>query len=101
MEWLVLLLVVPAILVPIVLLYGFAGCEFEPRQALGVPDVTATPKNVDHITVSWQNNEANFEVTGYRFVRKKGADIERDNEVAGAVTKVEDTGLSSVNRLHL
>src|SRR5262249_25626549 len=29
-EWLILLLLVPAIVVPVVLLIGFAGCSFDP-----------------------------------------------------------------------
>ena len=96
MEWLVLLLVVPGILVPIVLLYGFAGCKFTPpAPALSAPVVTATPKNVDRITVSWQNTETEFMVTGYQFVRKLGDAIQRDEEVDASVTEVEDTGLTA------
>ena len=33
-EWLILSLLVPAIVVPVVLLAGFAGCSFDPRGAL-------------------------------------------------------------------
>jgi fibronectin type III domain protein len=96
MEWLVLLLVAPAVLVPIVLLYGFAGCKFTPpRPGPSVPVVTATPKNVDRITVSWQNTETEFMVTGYHFVRKLGDAIEKDDEVDASVTEVEDTGLTA------
>jgi hypothetical protein len=35
-EWLLLLLLVPAIVVPVVLLVGFAGCHFEPGSAPGL-----------------------------------------------------------------
>jgi hypothetical protein len=92
MDWLLLFLVVPAILVPMVLLYGFAGCSFEPRRAISPPVVTATAKNVDHIDVSWQNTGT---VTGYRFVRKKGTAVERSEEVEASVTSDEDTGLEA------
>jgi hypothetical protein len=95
MEWLVLLALVPAILVPVVLLYGFAGCKFEPRRAISPPTVTAIAKNVDHITVSWQNTDTTAVVTGYQFVRKKGTAIERDEEVGALVTQIEDTGLGA------
>src|SRR5262245_132926 len=43
MEWLILLLLVPAIVVPVVVLFGFAGC----RQILGIEDpilVVAEPR---------------------------------------------------------
>ena len=44
-EWLLLLLLVPAIVVPVVLLFGFAGCRFEPGRAPpDGPILTATPK---------------------------------------------------------
>jgi hypothetical protein len=96
MEWLVLFLVVPAILVPIVLLYGFAGCGFKARNITpGVPVVTATSKNVDRITVSFENTEMELDLTGFRFVRKKGTVIEREEEVEETVTEVEDTGLTA------
>jgi len=93
MEWLILLLLVPAILVPIVLLCGFAGCSFSHGLVPGPPDaptVTATPKNVDHITVSWQNTDPG-PVVGYRFVRTGGTLPPRDENVDASITTVEDT----------
>jgi hypothetical protein len=39
-EWLILLLVVPAIVVPTVLLVGFTGCDFEHGAAPALPDTT-------------------------------------------------------------
>jgi len=102
MEWLILLLLVPAILVPIVLLCGFAGCSFSHGLTPDPPDpdpplpptVTATTKNVDHITVSWQNTDPNI-VLEYRFVRMKGTVIQRDETVNASITIVEDTGLEA------
>ena len=31
MEWVILVLVVPVILIPVVLLFGFAGCSYDPQ----------------------------------------------------------------------
>jgi hypothetical protein len=101
MEWLILLLLAPAIVVPVVLLFGFAGCSFSapigggddpPPPAVTPPTVTAEPKNVDHITVSWQNTDPN-PATQYRFVRIKGTVTEKDSNLAASPTTVEDTGL--------
>jgi hypothetical protein len=101
MEWLILLLLVPAILVPVVFLCGFAGCKFDPREAdpdpplpVTPPTVQADPKNVDHITVSWQNTDPRPALK-YHFVRIKGTVTETDTEVDGSITTVDDTGLDA------
>jgi len=59
MEWPVLLLMAPAVVIPVVLLFGFAGC----RQILGLEDpvlVVADPKfprvesiGLNHIRIAW------------------------------------------------
>lgn len=59
MEWLLLFLIVPAVVIPVVLLFGFAGC----RQILGIEDpvlAVADPKfprvesiGLNHITIAW------------------------------------------------
>jgi hypothetical protein len=103
MEWLILLLLVPAILVPVVLLCGFAGCKFDPRPVDTDPDPTtiispavqANPRNVDHIIVTWQNADPNHPALKYRFVRIKGTVTETDVEVDASVTTVDDTGLDA------
>lgn len=58
MAWLILLLLIPLIVVPVVLLWGFAGCKFEPSAA--DPPQFAAPTNLqavdieaDSITLSW------------------------------------------------
>jgi hypothetical protein len=51
MEWLTLLLLVPAIVLPMVLLFGFAGCSFEavPREVVFEQTFAATFTNVDDL----------------------------------------------------
>jgi hypothetical protein len=103
MEWLILLFLAPAIVVPVVLLFGFAGCSYSPVRVDPDPDpplpvtpptVTADPKNVDHITVTWQNTDPR-PATKYRFVRIKGAVTEVDLQKDASITSVEDTGLDA------
>src|SRR5262245_50120761 len=64
-EWLILLLVVPAIVVPVVLLAGFAGCGPDwqgftvARPTPGFPDpiiISAEGKSACCITLNWTNN---------------------------------------------
>jgi hypothetical protein len=68
MEWVILLLIVPAIVVPVVLLLGFAGCDV----LLGLDEVTPGPPLIlsvtgtgaTTITVVWKYDDAtaNFQV---------------------------------------
>jgi hypothetical protein len=61
MEWLTLLLLIPAIVIPLVVLFGFAGCSFEPGSApaLTAPPVllSAVPGDETTITLEWANPE--------------------------------------------
>jgi hypothetical protein len=54
-EWLLLLLIVPAIVVPVVLLFGFAGCGFQAGVAPPSPLVidSAVGKSASIITLMW------------------------------------------------
>jgi hypothetical protein len=54
-EWLILLLLVPAIVVPVVLLVGFAGCSFRHGTAAPLPPtmVSAIGKSVRVIALTW------------------------------------------------
>jgi hypothetical protein len=57
-EWLILLLLVPAIVAPIVLVFGFAGCGFH-GAALPLPEPTidsATGTSFNTISVAWGIN---------------------------------------------
>jgi hypothetical protein len=78
--------------VPVVLLCGFAGCSFHPTAASIPLTLTATPRNVDHITVSWQNTDPN-QVFGYRFLRKKADEIQTTSDLDASITTVDDTDL--------
>jgi hypothetical protein len=66
MEWLLLCLLVPAVVVPVVLLWGFAGCKFDPQlQILTPQNLVATPISVTEISLKWDNTDPNpvrFEV---------------------------------------
>lgn len=66
MDWLFLILLVPAVLIPIVLLFGFCGCgSFDSEEAAPVPKVPVPPTNLhavlafarDGIVLSWLNND--------------------------------------------
>jgi hypothetical protein len=73
MDWFVLIFLVPLILVPIVLLCGFAGCDFpDVTFAPDAPTTTPTPANftatangTDKIDLEWQHTSptAKFTVT--------------------------------------
>jgi hypothetical protein len=73
MDWLVLLLLVPAIVVPIVLLFGFAGCSYNPQQVASAPMiVSAIP--LDAFTVELQWTDSNGAPATYEVERTKGMD---------------------------
>ena len=61
MEWLALLLLIPLIVIPLVVLFGFAGCSFEPGVAPNLPQapvlVSAVPGDETSITLEWTNPE--------------------------------------------
>jgi len=61
MDWVILLLLVPALVVPVVLLWGFAGCgtqliiDDEEIPIPGVMGLTATATGDHEITLEWNN----------------------------------------------
>jgi hypothetical protein len=57
-EWLILLLLVPAVVVTVVGLWGFAGCSFDP--GVGVPPILA-PVNLHAVAKSDQRIDLNWE----------------------------------------
>jgi hypothetical protein len=61
MEWLTLLLLIPAIVIPLVVLFGFSGCSFEPGTFVAPPAapvlISAVPGDETSITLTWVNPE--------------------------------------------
>jgi hypothetical protein len=64
-EWLILLLLVPAIVAPVVLVLGFAGCSFHPHPPPPTIDA-ATGTSFNTIKVTWEIGENNASVTFQR-----------------------------------
>src|SRR6516162_1530513 len=71
-EWLILLLLVPAIVVPVVLLAGFAGCQFVPCPGARVD--SAVGQDVSTITVTWRPPSDTSNVRSSVFVRTNLSD---------------------------
>ena len=71
MEWLILLLLVPAILLPIVLLCGFAGCyNPAPDPPSTAPiNLAATPLSLSEILLTWKSTSPI--VQGFQIYRAK------------------------------
>lgn len=70
MDWLILILLVPAIIVPIVLLWGFVGCRSfgtsDPVKTPAPTNLKATAKSTNLISLQWDDNAggtAQFKVT--------------------------------------
>ncbi len=83
-EWLILSLLVPAIVVPVVLLVGFAGCDIV--YGLERPPVasinTAEGTSGTAITLTWTFD--GDPVTGFEFERMKLPERTRDTVTAGS-----------------
>ncbi|MGV0601153.1 hypothetical protein ABQE42_16095, partial [Mycolicibacterium pulveris] len=65
-EWLLLVLLVPAIVVPVVLLLGFAGCDkvfgLDRLEEAGPVIQSATGKSMSVITLTWMIDETATEI---------------------------------------
>jgi len=92
-EWLILLLLVPAVVVPVVGLWGFAGCGFHPAQAVLAPvNLQAVAKSDQRIDLNWEQGDLN--TISYR--------IDRAPDGGGFVTiadNVTDTNFVDDNGL--
>ena len=90
MEWVVLVLLVPAILVPVVLLWGFAGCSFSASAAVSAPiNVRAEGISVGVIRLTW--DDPNTDPVTFQVERvKEGEDIPQI--LATSSTTVLDPG---------
>ena len=79
MDWLVLVLLVPLILIPVIYLAGFAGCNWffgiEPTIPYPPPnapsDLEATATGIDRIHLSWTDNST--DATHFRIRRSDDA----------------------------
>jgi hypothetical protein len=95
-EWVILLLLIPAILVPVVLLGGFAGCTFS-RSVGGAPaaptNVTATPVSPSEIDLSWTN--PNTSAVTFQVHRLPPAPDPKVVIPVGSATTFSDTGLTA------
>ena len=74
MDWLLLVLLLPAIIVPIVLLFGFAGCTYTPPVGRSTPTIVgATPLDAFTVELLW--TDSNGVPATYEVERTKGMDL--------------------------
>jgi hypothetical protein len=78
MEWLILLLLVPAVVVPVVGLWGFAGCHYTPGTVPEEPvpesvvapvELKAVARSDQRIDLEWKHGEMNMNTPSYRIDR--------------------------------
>jgi hypothetical protein len=94
-EWLTLLLLIPAIIVPVALLLGFAGCD----RVFGLTDVTlltatidsATGKDGTTITLVWESNGT---PPKYQFERTDPDGNIANFDAPAPAAPFDDTGLA-------
>jgi hypothetical protein len=90
-EWLILLLLVPAIVVPVVMLVGFAGCSFDKGVAAGRPLMVSADATSDTaITLTWKYDEP---AAGFLIERKQLSNGATGGELLGSPTMYIDTNL--------
>lgn len=95
MEWLLLVVLVPAIVIPVVLLFGFAGCQLVfPLDPVDTPlapiNLTAVPRRTS-VTLTWEDPQADADAT-YRIERTAGQAAPVVQEATS--TTFVDTGLA-------
>lgn len=94
MEWLLLVVLIPAIVIPVVLLFGFAGCQLVfPLDADAPPapiNVVAVPRRTS-VVLTWEDQQSSANTT-YRVERTAGQAAPVVLEAAS--TTLEDTGLA-------
>ena len=91
-EWLILLLLVPAIVVPVVMLVGFAGCSFPHGVGVGPGPVmvSADATSDTAITLTWKYDEP---AAGFLIERKQLSNGATGGELLGSSTTYIDTNL--------
>jgi hypothetical protein len=94
-EWLSLLLLIPAIIVPVVLLAGFAACDrVFGLQSFPIPPPvidSATAKDSTTITLTWHWSET---AQKYQFERTDPGGNVTNFDVPAPATSIDDTGLA-------
>ena len=94
MEWLLLAVLIPAIVIPVVLLFGFAGCQLVFPLNPGPPpapiNLAAVPRRTS-VTLTWEDQQSNANTT-YRVERTAGQTP--PVLLDAATTTFEDTGLA-------
>jgi hypothetical protein len=94
MEWLLLAVLIPAIVIPVVLLFGFAGCQLvfplDDSQLPAPIDLVAVPRRTS-VVLTWEDQQSNTN-TSYRVERTEGqtAPVLLD----ASTTTLDDTGLA-------
>jgi hypothetical protein len=91
MEWLILLLLVPAIVVPVVLFFGFAGCSFEapPPPSLFINSIE--PTALKTLTVKWTDLDPHG--TGFEIRRTNPDKTHTQRNVGQSIREITDDGL--------
>jgi hypothetical protein len=100
-EWLILVLLVPAITVPVVLLVGFVGCHFRPRTAYPPIIDSAIGQGLDAVTVTWHLDPTDPDVSAAQtfFVERTRPNGHVDDPFQIFASPFEDTGLPTSNNV--
>jgi hypothetical protein len=93
-EWILLFMLAPLLLVPVVVLWGYAGCSFEPGRFVPIIPVNLTVTNVSSssVSLSWVHDDASEGVT-FEVERLKDGDM-IPVVLPTAETSITDAGLS-------
>ncbi|QIF04437.1 hypothetical protein [Roseimicrobium sp. ORNL1] len=99
MEWIVLAILAPLIVVPVVLLFGYAGCgDFIATDIISVPKLTFSYK-IDGTTVTLTWSAGPPGTTKYRLLRGlEGENLEEITPGPDAQTQYADTGRTELAR---
>jgi hypothetical protein len=93
-EWLILVLLVPAIAVPVVLLVGFAGCDFHTVAVSDAPIIdSAIGDGINAITLTWHLNPNDDATAAHTFEIERT----RPNNQPDPLFEVPDSPLEDTN----
>ncbi len=98
MEWLILLLLVPAIVVSVVLFFGFAGCSFHAPPDLPPPVINSIePTALKTLTVEWTDTDPRG--VGFEIRRTKVSDnTQTVRRVDPSLRSIIDDGLEQATQ---